>query len=211
MRSHYAVCLFLAMSAHFFGLSPEAAQAQSTEIERIQQCDRDLCGIIQSPSQSGRALQCDLGVTWYKEELDKAAKSKSLTWPFGDARCSLKLDVERASLAGAVTEKIYKLKLTEHAATCEVENNGTRYPATVKLAPEIEFNAGNATSASLQVTDIEANVLVKGLIWSVAKLEANFGLFQKDLVIGLNAYLERCRSRPGGKRQVQLRSGTIDR
>jgi hypothetical protein len=183
---------------------------QTTELERIAQCDRDLCGIIRAPAEEGRPLRCDLGRTFYKEQLDKLARSKRLIWPFGDARCTLNVDVERAILARSMTENRYTLKLPKHPASCEVEYKGERYPVIVQLAPEIHFRDGRATSVTLGVQEIEANILIKALLWSASKLEDSFGLFQTDFVRGVNRYVERhCRARPSGRRQVRIDGLTV--
>jgi hypothetical protein len=177
----------------------------ANDAERAAQCDRDLCAIIRVPSTEGRPLRCDLGITLYKEQIDKAARSKRLIWPFGDARCTLSLDVRRALLARTMTQDHYTLKLPKQPAHCDVDYRGTRYPMTVQLAPEIEFRDGRATSVKFGVQEIQGNMLVRALIWSTARLEDNFGLLQGDVVAGVNQYIERhCRARPAGRRQVRL-------
>ncbi len=167
-------------------------QAQITEVERIQQCDRDLCGIALHPKEAGAPLRCDLTKTWYKEEISKAWSEKSnnrISWPFGDAQCSVKLDVERALLAGAVTNEKYKLKSPTLPVKCEVDRKGTRYPLAVTLTPEVEFKDGKATLVLLNVEKIEANAVIKSVVWTASKMESNFGLFQKALLKGINDYI----------------------
>jgi hypothetical protein len=181
------------------------AQAQQTEMERIQQCDRDLCAMIRAPSPSGPALQCDLSKTFYKEQIDKALRPKRLGWIFGDAYCTLKLDVSRSIIAKAMTEDEYTLKVPEQPASCDVDHNGTRYPVKVTLAPEITFRDGRATAVALGVREIEANPIIKAVLWSASKLQSSLGLYQDDFVRGVNRYVEReCRARPGSRRQVRL-------
>ena len=181
------------------------AQQQQTEMERLQQCDRDLCAMIRAPSGSGPALQCDLSKTFCKEQIDKALRPKRLGWIFGDADCTLKLDVARGIIAKSMTEDRHTLKVPEQPASCEVEHNGTRYPVKVSLAPEITFRDGRATAVSLGVRDIEANPMIKAVLWSAAKLQSSLGLWQDDFVRGVNRYVEReCKARPGGRRQVRL-------
>lgn len=182
-----------------------SALAQGTEMERLQQCDRDLCAILSAPSRSGAPLQCDLSKTWYKEQIDKALRPKRLGWVFGDADCKLKLEIERGLLAKAMTQKSYTLRVPEQPASCEVEYRGSRYPVKVTLAPEIRFARGRATAVTLGVRKIEANTIIKALLWSASKLQSSMGLYQDDFIKGVNRYIEReCRAKSGGRRQVRL-------
>jgi hypothetical protein len=199
-----AFCLIFA--ATLIGVALPRAWAQaSTELDRIAQCDRDLCSIIRAPGGEGRPLRCELGRTFYKEQLDKLARSRRLIWPFGDARCTLNVDVQRAILARSMTDDRYTLKLPKHPASCEVEYRGERYPVTVQIAPEVKFEDGRATSVTLGVQEVEANIVIKALLWSASKLEDSFGLFQDDFLRGINGYVEQhCRARPSSRRQVRI-------
>jgi hypothetical protein len=179
--------------------------AEPSELERLQQCSRDLCDIIRTPSAGGEPLQCDLSRTWYKDDLDKAARSKGLAWLFGDAHCTLKLDIVRSILSKALAEDTYALKIPDQPASCEVEYKGERYPIQFTVAPLIEFRDGQATSVALGVKDIKANAVITALFWSATKLQDGLGLYQDDLVREVNRYVERqCRARPSGRRQVLL-------
>ena len=175
------------------------ARAQMTEVERLQQCDRDLCGIALNPKEPGSALQCDLTKTWYKEEINTAWSKKRISWPFGDAQCSVKLDVDRALLAGALTGKQYTLKAPTQSVNCEVDREGTRYPLAVTLTPHVLFKDGKATSVALNVEKIEANAVIKSVVWTASKMEANFGLFQKDFLKGINDYVSEYCQKTYGK------------
>lgn len=180
------------------------AAAQRSEMERLQQCDRDLCAILSTPSRGGEPLQCDLAKTWYKEQIDKVLRAKGLGWSFGDADCTLKLDIERSILTKAMTRNSYTLRVPEQAANCEVEYRGSRYPVKVTLAPEIRFARGRAATVSLGVRDIDANPIVKVLLWSATKMQSSLGLYQDDLVRGVNRYIVReCRAKTG-RRQARL-------
>jgi hypothetical protein len=181
------------------------ASAQMSELEQIQQCNRDLCSILRAPSTDGRPLQCDLSRTFYKEQIDKALRPKKLGWIFGDANCTLKLDVPRAMLAKAMTEDRYTLKVPEQPAACDVDYNGTRYPVKVTMAPEIAFRNGRARSVTLGVRDIDANLVIKAALWSAFKLQSSMGLYQDDFVRAVNRYVDRdCRARPMSRRQARL-------
>jgi hypothetical protein len=180
------------------------AHAQASELERLQQCDRDLCSILRTPSTAGHPLQCDLSMTWYKDTIDKAAKAKGLIWPLGDAHCKAKVDIKRAVITRALTDTSYHMKVPDQAATCDVDYKGTLYPVKASVAPEIEFREGKATSVVLGIHNIEANTIVKALVWSAVKLQEKMGAYQDDMVRALNKYIEtECRARPG-KREAEV-------
>jgi hypothetical protein len=181
------------------------ASAQGTDLERLARCDRDLCDMIRAPNAAGKALECDLGMTWYKEQIEKVAKDKGLPWMLGDASCKMKLDVSRAVITEPLAKGDHRMKVPEQTATCEVEYKGSRYPVKVSVAPEIAFKNGKATEVNLGVKDIEANMIVKALVWSAAKVQEKTGAYQADFVKGVNTYIEKeCRGRAKGKRQVEL-------
>ena len=196
--------LFLSAAA------PAAHAQQGADLERIARCSRDLCDILRAPFKDGGPLQCEVGKTLYKEQIDKAMRARKLMWPLGDARCTVKLDIDRAILTRAMTQDRHTLKLPKQPADCDVEYKGTHYPVTLSLAPEFEFRNGRATSVLLGVQDIEATVVLKALIWSAARLEDNIGVFQEDFVRGLNSYIQStCKARPAVRRQVRAESGRV--
>jgi hypothetical protein len=163
---------------------------QAAELARLQQCDRTLCGMALKPTESGTgALKCDLARTWTKDEIVTAWSKSTVSWPFGEARCTVKLDVDSKLLTSAITTPKYKLKVPAHSISCEVENGGPRYPLTVSAAPEVEFKDGKATVVLLGVNKIEGNSVIKSVVWTVTKMESTFGIFQKDLVKGVNDYI----------------------
>lgn len=175
--------------AGFLAAGSAALAQQPTEVERLQQCDRDLCGIALKPSEPGAALQCDLTKTWPKEQINEAWTKKHISWPFGDARCSGKLNVDRVLLASAITNAQYMLNSPTQSVSCEVDREGARYPLAVTLTPKVQFKDGKATTVWLNVEKIEGNAVIKGVVWTAAKMEANFGVFQKDLLKGINEYI----------------------
>lgn len=197
-RFSFIVCVVIAGAGE--------TRAQVTDMERLQQCDRDLCDIIRAPNGAGKPLQCDLGMTWYKDQIEKAAKEKGLPWMLGDATCKMKLDVGRALFAEALGKGEHKVKAPKQAAECEVEYKGSRYPVKAFVAPEIVFADGKAKAVNLGLREIEANVIVKALLWSAAKIQEKTGAYQEDILNGINDYIEKeCRGRPVGKRQAGVR------
>ncbi len=170
-------------------LSAQQTNPPATEDERLRQCDRDLCGIVNAPAARGGDLKCDISQTWYKEDIVKAVEKGRMGWPFGDARCSMQVSVSRALLNPAMTEASYKLKAPPQPVRCEVDTEGGRHEIMAKMAPEIAFKSGKATSVSLGVQNIEGNAIVRNVVWAAWKLEATFGFFEDDLLKEVNDYI----------------------
>ena len=85
-----------------------SALADSTdEKQKIARCAKDICSIIVSKNAKGPDLSCDLTKTWEREEIQKGADAKSLSWGLGSARCSVKLYAKRADIAAALTSPLY--------------------------------------------------------------------------------------------------------
>jgi hypothetical protein len=199
-----AISFMLPALLFFAGPATVSAQQQS-EAERLSQCSRDLCDMLRMPLSDGSPLRCEVGLTLQKEQIDKAMRQRSLMWPLGDARCTVKLDVERAIIARAMTQDPYTLKLPKQPGNCEVEYKGAKYPVTLAWAPEIEFSGGRATSVRLGIQDIQANLLLKAAIWSAAKLEDRVGVFQSAFVSGVNTYIgSMCKAKPAPRRQARF-------
>lgn len=173
------------------GVSGAWAQPASnlTDKERQQQCDRDLCAIVNAPKAEAGDLKCELSETWYKEEIATAVEKGRLSWPFGDARCSGSLDISRSLLAPAITEASFTLKVPPQPVRCEVDTEGGRHELKANMAPEIDFKDGKATTVSLGIQDIEGNAVVRNVVWAAWKFESTFGFFHEDFVKGVNDYI----------------------
>jgi hypothetical protein len=170
-----------------------AAQTPPTDSERLRQCDLDLCAIVNDPSRRAGKLTCDIAQTWYKEDIKTAVEKGRLSWPFGDARCTMKVDIARSLLAPAATEPGYKLNATPQPVVCAVDTESGPYEVKAKLAPVMKFEKGKVTSVDLGIKDIEGGAVVRNVVWAAWKFESNFGFFQEDFVRLANKYVhEHC-------------------
>lgn len=190
-RSNYPRLCFLGLALFSLAVPAMAAEAadRRTEKERIRQCGIDLCQLIAHPEEQGAPIQCDLAQTWHKEGIKKAVKVGRLSWPFGDARCSIELDVDRDILGKALTEASYTMKIPPQPAKCEVENEGERHTLSLTLAPEVEFEDGKATEVSINLDEFKGNAVIRNAVWASWKMVNTFGLFQDEFVKGVNDYI----------------------
>lgn len=188
-RSGLATGLILAAFA--FAAPASSQDALETEKQKLAQCERDICGILIGKEKEGGDVSCDLTKTWQQEDIQKGAEDKKLTWGFGRARCSVKLDLKREALINAMSQPEYTLKVDQQPVNCEIERNAENYPITMTLAPELKFKDGKAVGADLGVDNIEGTTIIKGVVWTAATLEQNFGLFEDDLVREVNKFVEK--------------------
>lgn len=159
------------------------------EKEKLAQCARELCSIIVSKNAKGPDISCDLVKTWEKEEIQKGADYKNLSWGLGSARCTAKLNAKRADLVAALTSHEYTLKIGKQPVSCEV--GADKYSISATLAPELTLKDGVIAQGSVHMDDIEGAALIKGVVWTAAALEKHFGLFEGDLVREANRFVQK--------------------
>jgi hypothetical protein len=185
-RSLRAALLALCMSTSMAGLALADTDADK---QRIAQCAKDICAIIVSKTASGPDLDCDLTKTWEKEDIQKGADSKNLSWGLGSAKCSVKVHAKRADIVSALTSPQITLKVDKQLIACEIGTE--KYPVTATMAPELKFKDGKNTAASLHIDDIKGATLIRGVVWTVATLEKNFGLLEGDTIREVNRFVQK--------------------
>jgi hypothetical protein len=170
-----------------FSADASAADDSQAEYDKLAQCARELCSVIVDKKASGPDIACTLVKTWQKEQVQKAADYMSYSWGLGSAICTAQLSIKRVDLVAALTEHEYKLKFGKQHISCEIGE--AKYPISATVAPELKFKDGTAKSGIVQMRDIEGAALIKGVVWSAAALERNFGLFDKDLIREANRFM----------------------
>lgn len=168
-----------------------AAQDTEAEKKKLLECEKDICSIIVGKQKSGPNLACDLAKTWAGEDIEKGAQEKSVSWGFGSTRCSVKFNAKREDIVNALTAPQYTLKVERQTVSCEIERGSEKYPIKMTLAPQLKFKDGKATNVGLYVDNIEGAALIKGVVWTAAALEQNFGLFESDLVREVNKFVQK--------------------
>jgi hypothetical protein len=171
---------------------PRAAVADAdananAEKEKLAQCGKDVCSIANSKKATGPDVSCDLVKTWQKADVQKAADYMNYSWGLGSAKCTVKLTLKRADLVAALTEHEYTFKFGKQHISCEIGDD--KYTVSATVAPELTFKDGIAKKGTLQMDDIQGAALIKGVVWTAAALERNFGLFESDLVREVNRFL----------------------
>lgn len=181
--------------------SAQALNEAKGEKEALKACEKSLCEIVTKKSPDSGDLTCSLSKTWPKAELKEGSSAGKLSWGFGDARCTVDLKLARATIVSAMKDPKATLQFPDHTVNCEIEGDNkevTKVSAT--LAPKAEFEGGKATKAWVNLKEVNAPTVMKGLAFAAAKLEDNLGVFHKSLINSLNKMLhEKCPKVAEGK------------
>lgn len=189
MTKYSGGALLLASAMLALATTHGAFADNPAEKEKLAQCAKEICSIIASKDVNGPDLACDLTKTWEKDEIQKGAESKKISWGLGSAKCTAKLAVKRADLVAAITSPENTLKIGKQPVSCEI--GAEKYTVSATLAPELVFKDGTNTRTALHMDDIQGAMLIKGVVWTAATLEQNFGLFQSDLVREVNRFVHK--------------------
>lgn len=178
-----AAALALLSQAH-------ALEEKKGEAAAIAACDKRLCAILMSTNPSGDDLKCSLTKTWARSTI-KETDSQKLSWTFGDAQCSVDINLSRATLVSALTEERRKLRVPPHTVNCVVETDGKPEKVTATLAPKIEFRDGKAEKVWVNLKDVDGPAGIKATLHTAAQLADRLGLFHSRMIKSINRYVER--------------------
>ena len=88
-----------------------ALEADLNEKKNLRACEKDLCAMILSTDASGGDFACSISKTWANDSIEKGASTKSLSWGFGDARCTLDLKAARGNVVSSSTNPEHKFEM----------------------------------------------------------------------------------------------------
>jgi hypothetical protein len=177
-----ALVLFLAASG------AAALEAQPGEQKAIDACDKRLCTMLQKKDPSGEDLKCALTKTFTRSTL-KEGDTTQVKWGFGDARCSVQINISRAAIVTAVTAKSYKFWVPLTTANCVVEQDGQLKTVTAKLEPKIVFKDGRAEKVWINLREVEGPAAIKATLTLGAQLNDSVGLFHRAMLKSINGYI----------------------
>lgn len=170
--------------------SPASAlDEQAGDQKAIKSCEERLCTMLLRKEAKGDDLKCTLGKTWGRNTI-KSADTASAKWGFGDARCTVDLNISRALIVGAVaSEGKFKLHVPPHTANCQVEQDGQVKTFTATLAPKIVFKDGKAEKVWVNLMKVEGPTAIRDTIRLVAQLEDGLGLFHRPMLKAINRFI----------------------
>lgn len=179
----------LAALGLFVAAGPASALEElKGEKKALATCERQLCAMLVLKERKGPDLACDLTKTWGRKTI-KDAEPTELTWGFGDARCTVRLNVSRSEIVHAVTAGEAKFQLHRQIIHCVVEENGTPQNVNVVVSPKLEFANGRAIKMWINLVSTDGPGSVTQLLHFGAKLHDNLGLFHSALLKSVNSFI----------------------
>jgi hypothetical protein len=167
-------------------LSPEEA----AEKEARKECKRKICDIVATRDPNGENVSCDIVKTWREEDIVKMLGNK-VGWPWGKAVCQSKLELERKSLALAMSEASHEIVMPVQKVRCTLaqKTEGEPYTVELTLAPKVRFADGKATEASINWGEATAPLLVYPLIYAGSGLDNKTNVLGPEVVRMVNEFL----------------------
>jgi hypothetical protein len=166
-------------------LTPEEA----AEKEARKECKKKICDIIATRDPNGENVSCDIVKTWREEDIVKMLGNK-VSWPWGKAVCQSKLELERKSLALAMSETSHEIVMPVQKVRCTLaqKTEGEPYTVEVTLAPKVKFENGKATEASINWGEATAPLLIYPLIYAGTGIDNKTNVLGPEVVRMVNEF-----------------------
>jgi hypothetical protein len=182
------LALALTSAGAFSAIPAFALEEQAGEKKAIDACDKRLCTMLQQKIPAGEDLKCALTKTFARSTI-KEGDQREVQWGFGDARCSVHIDISRDKIIAAVTGQQSKLWVPTHTANCIVEQDGQAKNVTATLAPKIVFKNGKAHKIWINLLNVEGPSGIKTTLTLAAQLNDSVGLFHRAMLKSVNGYI----------------------
>jgi hypothetical protein len=201
-RTHRLLRAALAMLLPLAAASAAAAQAKSLqplpdEEARLKACEKSVCEIILNKQAKGKDPSCDITKTWSQSTI-KQGESKSVSWGFGDARCTASIEIDRAQILAALTQPRYTMRVPTQTVKCHIVQEGELKPIVAKASPKLKFKDGQADKVWINLEKIDGPENVAGTISTIAAMEDKFGIFHKSMLKSINKFIhKRCAQKYG--------------
>lgn len=167
-----------------------AIEEEDGEKEARKACEAKLCRVILAkPGASKEALTCDIGKTWGKAKIKETGESKNIEWSFGDARCNVSIKIPHQTIVKALTEPKFTFAPERQTVLCDVEMGNGIEPVRAVFEPKLKFEGGRVKKAWVGLREVKGPALLKGLVWTTAKLEDSLGIFHKEMVREINEFI----------------------
>lgn len=166
-----------------------ALEEKKDEKDNLKACEVSLCSLVTKKSPATGDMTCPLSKTWAKDKIKAGSAQGKVSWGFGDARCAVDLKLPRTAVIAALQAGDATLQFPEHIVSCEIEREKEVTHVKLKLAPKVSFKDGKAITAWVNLRDVEGPTAMRGLAFTVAKLEDGVGVFHKSLIGAINHQL----------------------
>jgi hypothetical protein len=171
------------------GAKRELTPEEKAEKEARKACKAKICDIIATRDPNGENVSCDIVKTWREEDIVKMLGGK-ITWPWGKAVCQSKLELERKSLALAMSESAHEIVMPVQKVRCTLaqKTEGEPYTVEVTLAPKVKFEKGKATEARVNWGEATAPLLIYPLIYAGTGLDNQTNVLGPEVVRMVNEF-----------------------
>lgn len=163
---------------------------EKEERETRRKCAVAACSTLRNKKPDTGPLNCAVKKTWRKDVLNKIMSKGKVSWPWGNARCSGDLKIDRALLVQAMSGPEFEAKFDKHELRCEFDLEKDKYSVKMQLTPKVTFKDGKAIKASMNWGDIEAPTLAKTALWPITAADNQLGVFQSMIVDDINEFIE---------------------
>jgi hypothetical protein len=183
------VALALATLGWMLPASPvRALEAGAGEAKILDACDKRLCDMVQLRNPAGEDLKCLLTKTWARSTIKEGDQS-TVKWMFGDARCTVQLDISRQAIVSALSGGLSKFRVPPHTASCVVEEDGQLKNVRATVSPKIWFRDGRAEKIWINLLNVEGPASIKATLSTAAQLNDSIGIFHRAMLKSVNGYI----------------------
>lgn len=187
-----AAAAALLLAGPLLACPARALEPEPDEEASLKTCEQSVCNIILKKEPQGKNPDCRIKKTWSQSTI-KQGESKSVSWGFGDARCSANLEVDRGDIVAALTKPKFTLRVPTQTVKCQIVEDGELKPIIAKAAPKIKFKDGKADEVWINLESIQGPDNVTGTISTIAALEDKLGIFHKSMIKSINKFIhKRC-------------------
>jgi hypothetical protein len=169
---------------------PEIAERVAAEKVARRDCKIDLCKAFSGANTAGK-ISCDVTRTWSKDEIYGRIVGGSYVWGYGHAKCTFKLDLERAALAKGYAEPSAKIAFSAHTMTCDVDDvdpaKGKSFTTTMSITPTVTFDKGQATAVSLADVKTDGSTVASAAVTSIMAVDRVSGIVSRGAAKEINA------------------------
>jgi hypothetical protein len=177
-------------------IDPKLEARIAAEKEARKQCKVDICKVFATRSAEGAPIACDVTKTFLEGDISQRILSGRIGWPWGNAQCTTRVELDRAELAKTLAKPEGTIKLKAHELKCTVDNQknglGTGadgYALKVSVAPEVTFKNGKATEVKLNWSNIDAPMLAQGAIWTATTADSAINVMGGSAVTMINEFM----------------------
>ncbi len=165
---------------------------EKAEKEARKACKTNICDIVATRDPNGENVSCDIVKTWREEDIVKMLGGK-ISWPWGKAVCQSKLELERKSLALAMSETAREIVMPAQKVRCTLAQKTEDDPYTVEVtfAPKVKFENGKATEARLNWGEATAPLFIYPLIYAGTGLDNQTNVLGPEVVRMVNEFTTR--------------------